>query len=231
MDAVRRGLAMIDAHGGCYVGDVVGLGKTFIGAELLRQLRISYPHDGPPLILCPAGLKPMWEAFNERFALGAEVVSHSMIAAPSDPEYDEETGRYVDSAPLGHGINLVQQFPNRGPVLVDEAHNFRNVNQRSRGLRNYLERGDHKVALLSATPQNLGPMDIYRQLTLFLDDTDHGLNLEPVSLEAYFQAAQRWMEYRVDYENYLADIKPGTAAPMAPRRHCRLPDRASRGRR
>ena len=207
LDAVRRRMAMIDAHGGCYVGDVVGLGKTFIGAELLRQLRISYPHDGPPLILCPAGLKPMWEAFNERFALGAEVVSHSMIAAPADPEYDEEMGRYVDSTPQGHGINLMQQFPNRGPVLVDEAHNFRNVNQHSRGLRNYLEHGDHKVVLLSATPQNLGSMYIYRQLTLFLDDTDHGLNLEPVSLEAYFGAAQRWMEYRVDHENYDADCE------------------------
>ena len=207
LDAVRRGLVMIDAHGGCYVGDVVGLGKTFIGAELLRQLRISYPHDGPPLILCPAGLKPMWEAFNERFALGAEVVSHSMIAAPPDPEYDEETGRYVDSAQPGQGINLVQHFPNRGPVLVDEAHNFRNVNQRSRGLRNYLEHGDHKVVLLSATPQNLGPMDIYRQLTLFLDNSDHGLKVEPVSLEAYFGAAQRWMQYRVDHENYDADCE------------------------
>ena len=222
LDAVRRGLAMIDAHGGCYVGDVVGLGKTFIGAELLRQLRISYPHDGPPLILCPAGLKPMWEVFNERFALGAEVVSHSMITAPPDPEYDEETGRYVDSASPGHGINLVQQFPNRGPVLVDEAHNFRNINQRSRGLRNYLEHSDHKVVLLSATPQNLGPMDIYRQLTLFLDDTDHGLNLEPVSLEAYFSAAQRWVEYKVDYENYLVDYQAwqrspnGTAPPLPP---------------
>ena len=53
LDAVRRGLAMIDAHGGCYVGDVVGLGKTFVGAELLRQLRVSYPQDGPPLIPNP----------------------------------------------------------------------------------------------------------------------------------------------------------------------------------
>ena len=207
LDAVRRGMAMIDAHGGWYVGDVVGLGKTFVGAELLRRLRISYPHDGPPLILCPAGLKPMWEVFNERFALGAEVVSHSMISAPPDPEFDEDTGRYVDSGTPERGIDLVHQFPNRGPVLVDEAHNFRNINQRSRGLRRYFEAGDHKVMLLSATPQSLGPMDIYRQLTLFLDDTDHGLNLEPVSLEEYFSAAQRWTEYRLDYDNYFADYQ------------------------
>ena len=70
LDAVRRGLSMIEAYGGCYIGDVVGLGKTFIGAELLRQLRVSYPNEGPPLILCPARLKPMWEVFNERLRLG-----------------------------------------------------------------------------------------------------------------------------------------------------------------
>ena len=205
VDAVSRGLAMIEAHGGCYIGDVVGLGKTFIGAELLRQLRVSYPNDGPPLILCPAGLKPMWQVFNERFGLGAEVVSHSMIAAPPEAEFDEELGRYVDVGPSGHGVVLERAYPNRGPVLIDEAHNFRNVNQRSKGLSDYLESGDHKVVLLSATPQNLGPMDIYRQLRLFLDDTEHGLNIEPVSLEEYFRNAQKWLEYRAEYENYQSE--------------------------
>ena len=205
VDAVSRGLSMIEAHGGCYVGDVVGLGKTFIGAELLRQLRVSYPNDGPPLILCPARLKPMWQIFNERFGLGAEVVSHSMIAAAPDAEFDEELGRYVDVEPSGHGVVLERAYPNRGPVLVDEAHNFRNVNRRSKGLSDYLESGDHKVVLLSATPQNLGPMDIYRQLRLFLDDTEHGLSIEPVSLEEYFRNAQEWLEYRAGDENYRAE--------------------------
>ena len=206
LDAVRQGLGMIEAHGGCYIGDVVGLGKTFVAAELLRQLRVSYPNDGPPLILCPAGLKPMWQAFNERFGMGAEVVPHSTISAPQAPEFDEELGRYVEADSPERGIILEQEYPYRGPVLVDEAHNFRNVNQRFRGLRNYLESGDHKVVLLSATPQNLGPMDIYRQLTLFLDDTDHSLNLEPVSLEEYFHNAQRWQQHRADFENYRAEF-------------------------
>lgn len=212
LDAVRRGLSMIEAYGGCYVGDVVGLGKTFIGAELLRQLRVSYPNEGPPLILCPAGLKPMWEAFNEHFALGAEVVSHSIIAAPVGAEFDEELGRYVDATQQGHGIVLEQTYPNRGPMLVDEAHNFRNINQRSRGLTSYLESGEHKVILLSATPQNLGPMDIYRQLRLFLHDTEHGLNIEPVSLESYFHNAQLWLAYRAEYENYEAEFSAWQAS-------------------
>ena len=71
LDAVRRGLDMIRRHNGCYIADVVGLGKTFIGAELLRQLRQSYPNEGNALIICPAGLVPMWNQFNERYQLGA----------------------------------------------------------------------------------------------------------------------------------------------------------------
>ena len=202
VDAVSRALAMIEAHGGCYIGDVVGLGKTYVGAELLRQLRQTYPQDGPPLILCPAGLRPMWERVNEQFGLGAAVVSHSMIAAPPQLEYDEELGRYVDAEPAGRGIVLREQYATRGPVLVDEAHNFRNVNMRSVGLRDYLDNGDHKVALLSATPQNLGPRDIYRQLRLFLDETEHGLNIEPLGLEAYFRNAEIWHKYRAETENH-----------------------------
>ncbi|MXW24864.1 MAG: hypothetical protein F4Z77_00965 [Dehalococcoidia bacterium] len=221
LDAVRRGLAMIDAHGGCYIGDVVGLGKTFIGSELLRQLQFSYPNDGRPLILCPAGLIPMWQAFNERFQLGAEVVSHSMIVPSGEVEFDEELGRYVDAAPPERGIVLAQEYRDRGPVLVDEAHNFRNHNRRSEGLREYLEAGDHKVVLLSATPQNLGPMDIYRQLKFFLHETEHGLPIEPLDLGEYFRNAQKWLEHRVAYENYQAEHEAwererSTATPPLP---------------
>lgn len=204
-DAVARALAMIEAHGGCYIGDVVGLGKTFIGAELLRQLSLSYPHDGPPLIICPAGLKPMWESFNERFGLGAAVVSQSVIAAPAGAEFDEELGRYIDADPPGRGIVLQDEYPNRGPVLVDEAHNFRNTNKRYAGLQAYLDAADHKVVLMSATPQNLGPKDIYRQLRLFLHETEHGLNIEPIALNDYFNCAEAWRNHQADMENYAAD--------------------------
>ena len=200
LDAVSRGMTMIETFGGCYIGDVVGLGKTFIGAELLRQLRQTYPNDGNPLILCPAGLRPMWLRVNEEFGLGAEVLSHSMIAAPVDAEYDEELGRYVDAEQRGHGYVLTERYPHRGPVLVDEAHNFRNVNQRSTGLRDYLEKGDHKVVLLSATPQNMGPRDILRQLRLFLPETEHGMDIEPLALSDFFNDAEKWMAYSAGQE-------------------------------
>ena len=221
LDAVRRGLDMIRNHGGCYIADVVGLGKTFIGAELLRQLRQSYPREGNPLILCPAGLVPMWEQFNRRYQLGAEVISHSRIAAPPQLAFNPETEEYEDVEGGQHGVLLADQYSHYGPVLVDEAHAFRNDNQRSRGLRDYLERGDHKVILLSATPQNLGPRDIYRQISLFMDETDHGLPIEPLALEDYFNSAARWQEYgkAVDgYAGLLAEyMKNGSAGEEPPK--------------
>lgn len=217
LDAVRRGLSMVDNYGGCYIGDVVGLGKTFVGAELLRQLRQTYPNDGHPLIVCPAGLTPMWNETNERFGLGAAVISQSQIAPPPDMEYHEDVGRYLDSAGSDRGIVLTDEFPNRGPVLVDEAHNFRNNNRRYTALRHYLDAAPHKVVLLSATPQNLGPRDIYRQLRLFLDEEDHGLDIEPVALEEYFRSAEEWIAYNRLHESFVQDYATWQSNPVEPK--------------
>ena len=91
-------------------------------------------------------------------------------------------------------------------------------------MREYLNSGDHKVVLMSATPQNLGPRDIYRQLSLFLDDRDHGLPIEPVSLEAYFGNAEQWLthqsriaDYRSEYEDWQTHRKQATP-PIPPSR-------------
>jgi len=205
LDAVRRALRMIDLHGGCFIGDVVGLGKSFIGAEILRQLR--YTEKGDPLIVCPAGLVPMWERMNELFQLGAAVVSMSRIVPKPSAQWDEEAEVYLDEPVEGPGLVLSEVYGNRGPVLIDEAHNFRNLNRRYRALAEYLDAGDHKVILLSATPQNLGPRDIYRQLRLFLDEMDHGLNLEPLALEEYFAAVQAWHQYKLEFENWQTEYQ------------------------
>ncbi len=204
LDAVRSALGIVDRHGGVFIGDVVGLGKTYIGAELLRQLQ--YTERYPPLIICPAGLVPMWERTNELFALGAEVVSMSRIAPPAGLQFDEDALEYVDEEAPADGVVLEEAYPNRGAVLVDEAHNFRNAaSRRYRALQHYLDGGEHKAVLLSATPQNLGPKDIYYQLRLFLDDLNHGLPLEPLHLEEYFSAVQKWYAYRIELENWELD--------------------------
>ena len=99
---MRRGLAMVRNHGGCYIAAVVGLGKSFIGAQLLRQLRQSYPNDGLSLIICPGGLVPMWERFSERYRLGAAVLSQSRIAGPPQLVLNPETADYEEGDASQH---------------------------------------------------------------------------------------------------------------------------------
>ncbi|MCY4671368.1 MAG: C-terminal helicase domain-containing protein, partial [Rhodococcus sp.] len=52
-------------------------------------------------------------------------------------------------------------------------------------------------------------MDIYRQLTLFLDDREHGLPIEPVSLDGYFNNARKWLEY----EQYVGEFQEHRRRP------------------
>jgi len=208
-DAVRQAMTILvdQDFNGCYVADVVGLGKSFVGSEILRQLRIARPNDGHPLIICPRNLVPQWERYNEIFGLGAAVVSQSMIAPARGLLFDEATGKYLEVEEPERGIDLQAEFPNRGAVLVDEAHNFRNDTSRYRGLQAYLQRGSHKVVLMSATPQNLGPSDMYRQVRLFLEEVDHGLKIEPVALRDFFHAAEEWYRYGVEEENYRREFE------------------------
>lgn len=228
-DAVRHALGMIERHGGCFIGDVVGLGKSYIGAEIVRQLQYAEPAGSHPLIICPAGLIPLWERMSEMFGLGAKVISMSAIRPPAGLVFDEEADTYVEGEGEGPGIDLLQEYPDRGVVLVDEVHNFRNAGtRRYEALFQYLWNGDHKVVMLSATPQNLGPRDIYNQLRLFLDEVDHGLALEPVRLEDFFRNVQRWYEYEVvlsgwqlEYGRWEEDrrqgrIKATVAPPVRP---------------
>ena len=160
-DAVNAGLAMLKRHGGCYIADVVGMGKTYVGAEILRRLSISERDAGDPLIICPASLRDMWERACGRFGLhDADVLSR---------------GRLTEANVAGDR-SLQKMLRNAGPVLIDEAHGFRNNSQRRRVLLNLLKGAKaHKVILLSATPQNLAPRDILQQLELFLNPADHGL--------------------------------------------------------
>ena len=171
-DAVAAGLAMLQKHGGCYIADVVGMGKTYIGAEILRRLSLNERDAGDPLVICPASLQRMWEEACDTFGLAnADVLSRGRLTADR----------------ISNDRSLQKLLRNSGPVLIDEAHGFRNNSQRRRALLDFLK-GDrrHKVILLSATPQNMAPRDILQQLELFLNPNNHGLPGITGNLSPYF---------------------------------------------
>ena len=118
LDAVAAGMAMLDKHSGCYIADVVGMGKTFIGAEILRRLTIKEREAGDPLIVCPASLRQMWERTCEEFGLtDAEVLSRGRLTEAnltndrglrkllrnSRPGADRRSTRFQEQQPEAQG--------------------------------------------------------------------------------------------------------------------------------
>ncbi|HHG89816.1 MAG TPA: helicase, partial [Devosia sp.] len=135
--AVIQALKKLEEHNGVFLSDVVGLGKTFIAAQLLQQLK------GRILVICPPVIKGYWEESLHDFRVPARV---------------ESLGK------LDHVIRFgIDRFDY---VVVDEAHRFRNEATRAYADLLDICRGK-KVILVTATPLNNTIDDIYAQLKLF----------------------------------------------------------------
>ncbi|MDB4600762.1 phospholipase D-like domain-containing protein, partial [Akkermansiaceae bacterium] len=67
--AVKQAIQMIKDNGGAFVSDVVGLGKSYIGAGIVKHF--ARTQGARPLIICPKPLEDMWEDYNETFQLNA----------------------------------------------------------------------------------------------------------------------------------------------------------------
>jgi len=173
--AVNHAVQNIRDYGGAFVSDVVGLGKSFIGAAIVK--RFEQVERARPLIICPAPLIEMWERYNEVYQLNARVLSMGML------KEDNENGRktLLDNF----------RFKDRDFVLIDESHNLRNhTTQRYKVVEAFLGAGK-RCCFLTATPRNKSAWDIYHQLKLFHQDDKTDLPIDPPNLKEYFQLVER----------------------------------------
>jgi superfamily II DNA or RNA helicase len=138
-DAIGEGLEKIRRHSGCIIADVVGLGKSVIGVAIAANLDIT------TIIVCPPHLKAQWEDFAFDFGLQRYKIVSS--------------GKLEDALAAASG-------PEEKLVIVDEAHRYRNENTLDYGLLHKICIGS-KVLLLSATPFNNRPEDIFSLIKLF----------------------------------------------------------------
>ncbi|MDP3110521.1 MAG: phospholipase D-like domain-containing protein [Thermodesulfovibrionales bacterium] len=141
--AIMQAYQILNKYNGVFISDVVGIGKTFIGAGLLRHLKKR------ALIISPPGLIEMWKEFKERFEIDAEVISRGMFYRGI---YDSDS--------------VLKQYESREVILIDESHHFRNTKaRRYQELQPFL--ADKQVILMTATPQNTSVWNIYNQIKLF----------------------------------------------------------------
>jgi superfamily II DNA or RNA helicase/HKD family nuclease len=161
---------------GCIVSDSVGLGKSFIGGELLHDYRQKGEQC---LLIVPANLTEQWrdllqddtdESGNPYFGLDVD-------------------GTHLDIMSINKFQNLTYQQVQKlkdqyGVVLLDEAHRFRNHGRwnpdpddeddynGTRRHANIRELRGKTMIMLTATPINNSATDLKNLISLFSDSEE-----------------------------------------------------------
>lgn len=175
-NAVKRAVQIIRQYNGAFVSDVVGLGKSYVGAAIVKHFE---RHDrSRALILCPQSLVRMWQHYNEAYELNANVLSIGMLREDHDHP--------------GYNILLDDvRYKDRDFILIDESHNFRNIdNQRYKLLESYLQTGERRCVMLTATPRNRAIWDVYNQIKLFHPGDRTRIPINPPNLRTFIESVE-----------------------------------------
>lgn len=168
LDAVEAVVKILKTYGGAILADVVGLGKSVVASLVGRVWGRRGIVIAPPALLGDGSYG--WTYYLETFGL-----KDWRVFSSGDLEgaltYLQTHGRDVDL------------------VVVDEAHRFRNPETKAYALLKAIVAG-RKVLLLTATPFNNRPLDVYALLSLFI--TPGASALPPYrDLHAYFVGGSR----------------------------------------
>jgi superfamily II DNA or RNA helicase len=177
-DGLYRAVDYLRRNNGVLIADGVGLGKTYIAGELIRQ----GVHDRRQrvLLIAPAPLRDgPWEQFLREFDLkNIQCISFQELA--NDPRVG------------GNGNHILWYDPNEyAMVVIDESHAYRNPDTgRAATLRQLLAGSPPKqVVLMTATPVNNSLWDLYYLLTYFIRNDASFLEAGIPSLRKHFKEA------------------------------------------
>tara|TARA_R100001143_G_C3361001_1_gene135708 strand:- start:16238 stop:19510 length:3273 start_codon:yes stop_codon:yes gene_type:complete len=165
VDAVNQGFEMLMDYNGFFLADVVGTGKTVVAAMLAKRFIISNGSGNTKiLVIYPPALEKNWKRTFSLFGIDkyAKFITNGSLHKIIDGDLNYWAKEEYDL------------------VIVDEAHNFRNLATNSfdqlqiickagRLNNGLIESDEKKVILVSATPLNNRPADIYNMLQLFQD--------------------------------------------------------------
>ena len=143
LDAIKAVLDKLEKYDGVILADVVGLGKSIIASAAAHNF------NGNTIIIAPPHLKDQWEDYQEEFRLpGARVFSSGLV--------EDVYERYKETnKPL--------------LIIVDEAHRYRNEDTDDYRMLHHVcnSHPENKVILLTATPFNNAPKDVFALVKLF----------------------------------------------------------------
>lgn len=180
IDAVNQGYQMILEHNGFMLADVVGLGKTVIATMIAKRFLIANGTLSTKiLVVYPPAIEKNWKSTFRQFGI-------------------DKHARFISNGSLHKILENNQDYwpkEDYDLILVDESHKFRNHNSQMfqqlqlickapRAVEGDVVGIRKKIILISATPLNNRPSDIYHQLLLFQDARKS--NLPETNLQAFF---------------------------------------------
>lgn len=183
-EAVQQALTVLEEYGGVILADVVGLGKSVIACWLAREL------DGRGLVICPPTLvgdpktkSSGWYKYLNDFELFHWDV-YSLGALDKVQEYLEVYGEDIKT------------------IVVDEVHRFRNEDTEAYERLSQIC-ANRRVILLTATPFNNAPADIFALLKLFIPPGKSTLTLDErmAARFARYNSEFRRLSYILRYHN------------------------------
>jgi len=174
IDAIKMVIDKLNKYDGAILADVVGLGKSIVASAVVRNM------DVKTVIIAPPHLMSQWEEYKEQFGIrGSKVFSSGKIQEVYD--------RYHEA---------------REPILLilDEAHRYRNEDTNDYKLLHQVCRShpENKVLLLTATPFNNDPKDVFALIKLFQTPGQSTIrSVDNLSLR-YRDLIQRYKKLRRD---------------------------------
>jgi HKD family nuclease/superfamily II DNA or RNA helicase len=178
VDAVIRALDILKEYKGVLLADVVGLGKSVMASIIAK-----YSNKGG-IVLCPPHLTSDWEGYFDHFNLKGTWQAFSMYRL-------DEVEAYCNMTPEAFGM-----------VIIDEAHRFRNIDRDGYNRVRPLCQRFKEVVLLTATPFNNRPLDIYALLSLF--------PIAPITEREHSVLEEKLKDQDISYQDTVAKLKAGS---------------------
>ena len=222
IDAVNEGFQKLLKCDGFILADVVGLGKTVIATMITKRFIMENGIDHSKiLVVYPPAVEENWKSTFHDF--GIDKYTKFISNGSLDKVLDPDNFNYWNADEYDM-------------VLVDEAHNFRNhstgafqrlqeICKMPRIETGYIGGYKKKVMLITATPMNNTPMDIYHELLLFQDPRrctiDGVTNLTSFfsPLDSEFKKLRRDPNYHLaEYKRLAERVRSRIIKPITVRR-------------
>lgn len=179
-EGVARMLRILDEHNGVIVADEVGLGKTYMAAEVMK--RAAERDRQRVLVLTPAALKTgMWEPF---------LTQHLPTRRVAVLSYEEFRNRW-DSEDGDVRAEFRNEMDEYALVVIDEAHNLRNAAAKRSAAVSALIGGANpkRLVLLTATPVNNSLEDLHVLVRYFIRNDARFAEIGIPSIREYIRRA------------------------------------------